>query len=216
MGQFSRGEVGISRPSIGATMRISRDREELARMQIGQISDEINRKYAAESIHIQFMPRGGGKQAAEAKIHIARITEIAEAWVDIYLAAFASEGLVPDARDVKEMEDRIDQMLANRHGNDLYRPPVSTYEVIRMIPTRVKFKLRTRVKEMELEARSRPAPPATSQNIVNVHGDNQGNIQVGGEGNTQTVNEWEAFGVNEKGRSGVGPSLPTSQTWRRL
>jgi len=169
-------------------MRISRDREQLARMQFGQRAGEISRKYAEESSRIQWMPRGGGKKAAEAKAHIARVTEIAEAWVDIYLEAFTKEDLVPDNRDLKEMEDTIDQMLANRHGNDLYRPPVSSYEAIRMIPDRVKFKLRTRVKEMELEARSHPAPPTTPQNIVNVHGDNQGNIQVGGEGNTQTVN----------------------------
>lgn len=148
-GNIQQGEKTTPKPQTGRSpMRISRDREQLARMQFGQRAAEISRKYAEESSHIQWMPRGGGKQAAEAKAHIARITEIAEAWVDIYLEAFAKEDLVPDNRDLKEMEDTIDQMLANRHGNDLYRPPVGSYEAIRMIPDRVKFKLRTRVKEI--------------------------------------------------------------------
>lgn len=171
-------------------MRISREREELARMQIGQKSGEISRKYAEESRRVQMMPRGGGKKAAEDKIHIARITEIAEAWVDTYLAAFASEGIVPDARDLKEMEDSIDRMLANRHGNELYRPSVGSYEAIRIIPDRVKFKLRTRVKEMELEAQSRPAQPGATYNTT-IHGLNYGNIQQGGQSNTQSVTQAE-------------------------
>jgi hypothetical protein len=170
-------------------MRISREREELAKMQFGQRAGEISRKYAEESRRTQMMPRGGGQQAAEAKAYIARITEIAEAWLEIYLEAFAKEGVVPDNRDLKEMEDTIDRMLANRHGNDLYRPLVSSYEAIRTIPDRVKFKLRTRVKEMQLESRNPPAQAsATHINTINIQGDYLGNIQQGGEGNTQTIN----------------------------
>lgn len=51
----------------------------------------------------------------------------------------------------------------------------------------MKFKLRTKVKEMELESRSRPATPNTTYNM-NIYGDNYGNAQQGGVGNTQNVN----------------------------
>lgn len=111
-------------------MRISRDREELARMQFGQRASEISRRYAEEGRRVEWMPRGGAKSSAEDKTHIAKLTELCEAWIDIYLSAFAKEGVVPDARDLQEMEARIDQMLSSRLGSDLHRPLVSSVEEI--------------------------------------------------------------------------------------
>src|SRR2546423_5675644 len=109
-------------------MRISHEREQLAKMQFGQRAEEISRRYAEEGRRIEWMPRGGQKRAAQDKAHIAKLTELCNAWMDIFLMAFAKEELVPDTGDIREMEAIIDQMLSNRLGNDFYRPLASSTE----------------------------------------------------------------------------------------
>lgn len=172
-------------------MRISREREELARMKYGQVSGEISRKYADQSRRTQFMPRGGAQRKAADDAHIGRLTEMADAWIDIYLQAFTEDGTMPDANDLREMEERIDQMFAGRYGNEFYSPLASSTEAIGMIPTRAKHKLRMRVKEMQLASQSqqaeRPASPASIHYTTTVE-NNYGGIQVGGQNNTQNIN----------------------------
>ena len=170
-------------------MRISREREELAKMKYAQVVGEIGRKHEEQSRRIQYMPRGGAQRGAADKAHIGKLTELADAWIDIYLEAFTKDAIAPDANDLKEMEDRIDQMFAGRYGSDLYTPMPSSVEEIRMIPDRAKFKLRTRVKEMQLESRNPPAQARTTNiNTINVHGDNYGQFQQGGADNIQSTN----------------------------
>lgn len=172
-------------------MRISREREELARMKYGQLSGEISRKYADQSRRTQFMPRGGAQGKAADDAHIGRLTEMADAWIDVYLQAFTEDGVTPDANDLREMEERIDQMFAGRYGNEFYRPLASSTEAIRMIPFRAKHKLRIGVKEMQLASQRQQAElPATSASVhytTNVE-NNYGGLQVGGQGNTQNIN----------------------------
>jgi hypothetical protein len=170
-------------------MRISSEREELVNMQFGHISYEIKRKHPKANSRTIFKLKGGNDVDTYRKALIEKLTDLCNAWIDICLAAFAKEGMVPNTDDLKEIEVKIDKIISSeREVVFVGRGGISDKDKSLLV-WRVKQALRLKVKEMELERRHQsPQAEITNINTINIHGDNRGNVQQGGEGNTQTIN----------------------------
>lgn len=170
-------------------MRISRNAKELAEVKYIERAQQISREHY-ENIrrYEQTMPRGGAMKGAIDREHLAIAREIAETYADSYLESFVAEGLLPDANDLREIKNEIENITGRHKGDEFWTPRPSTSEALIWLPQQVYSRFAGKVRQMELESRlQKPAQQAASSHQINIHGDNYGAVQQGGQGNVQNV-----------------------------
>jgi hypothetical protein len=173
------------------TMRISSNAKELAELKYVERAQQISGKhYRNIKRYEQTMPRGGAMKGAIDNEHLAMAREIAETYADTYLESFVAERRLPDANDLREIKSEIENIVGRHRGNEFWTPRPSTAEALIWLPQQVYSRFAKRVRQLELESQlQEPVQQAASSNRINIHGDNYGSIQQGGQGNVQNVTE---------------------------
>lgn len=171
-------------------MRISRNAKELAELKYIERAQQISREHF-ENIrrNEQTTPRGGSMKGSIDREHLAMAQEIAEMYANSYLESFVAEGLLPDANDLREIKNEIENIIGRHKGDEFWTPRPSTSEALIWLPQQVYSRFAGKVRQMELEGGlQKPAQQAARSNQINIHGDNYA-VQRGGQGNVQNVNK---------------------------
>jgi len=95
---------------------------------------------------------------------------------------------LPDAKDLSEIKSEIENIVGRHKDNEFWTPGPSTVEALIWLRQQVYSRFARKVRQMGLESElQRPAQQAASSNRINIHGDNYGPIQQGGQGNVHNV-----------------------------
>lgn len=92
-------------------MKLTTDGEQYAKVLFVQKTESITREREEKLGRLRMEPRGGGSQAAIAKVHVDCIESLAKAFAESYVVAYEKSGIILDLEGVKEIIEELQRLI---------------------------------------------------------------------------------------------------------
>ena len=140
-------------------MRLSPEARELLKLKNIRRMDEIMGENRNEIYRLQQLAtRSGGAQAALDNLYVDMISKIVDVKVEEFMTAFRREDLIPTKEEIEEITRDLSETARGIWFNPGHQPAASSQDAYQSIVPRARLSLVVAIKEMERDARQRPAP----------------------------------------------------------
>lgn len=191
-------------------MKLSRESEELVKLEYSKAAEEISKKhFEAVARYERTMPRGGDRKKAIDNEFIHMAESLIQAKLNIYLEAFRRENVTPDENYIAKIVSDFEEIVRSLSHNTHHPPSPSSVESYGSIVSEARRDLRIDLKRMLLE-RQKPGVQETERMNINA-GDTYNNYgQVGAFGANAHAHD---LTLNQSGSQleNLSPPMPATQ-----